>query len=309
MKQAIIGATRAAIAVSLMIVMPVVLASTSESTGKNDFQQVLKSRGWQVQQAPNGTLTIAPPKNITANQKGQKKRSAENISLPMEALRQHLESSGWKVRMNSDGSLGFYMPEQSLQSESKERESTAYSTQELEAIEKHLESLGWAVSRETDGTLNFHMQNSASQESPKRGGEKEQATQSQSAEVAKGLDKLLLKNPYWRAERAIDGSLLLYPDKVKSDDISKTAEQSTQANICMGVSVMGAFELPIDEWSEANSIARAWIESIEEKGLTVGKIRKILRVYLISIVRDTKPYALQHQIAIRQLDGRVVVLN
>jgi hypothetical protein len=67
--------------------------------------------------------------------------------------------------------------------------------------------------------------------------------------------------------------------------------------------------LPIDQWTEANEIAKEWVVSIGEKGLTVGMIRKILRVYLVSIVQDVKPYALQHQIAIRQSDGHVIVLN
>jgi hypothetical protein len=69
------------------------------------------------------------------------------------------------------------------------------------------------------------------------------------------------------------------------------------------------FELPIDDWAEANSIANAWLKSADNKTLAIGKIRKILRVYLVSIVTNEAPFVLQHQIAIRQSDGHVIVLN
>jgi hypothetical protein len=113
----------------------------------------------------------------------------------------------------------------------------------------------------------------------------------------------LLENPHWRVQRSVDGSLLLFPQE------SKVNNQSDKAQITTGVSVMAQFELPIDEWTEAKSIAKAWMESIGETDLAVGKIRKILRVYLISIVQEETPHALKHQIAIRQSDGHVIVLN
>jgi len=247
MKLKITGVTRAVVAVSLMFILHPVLAGTPESAGSSDFQQALKSQGWYVHQAQDGTLTLRPPKETTDSSQsivGKEKDSNEIANQSMEALQKRLESAGWKVRKDNDGSLIFHKPKQSHQ----------------------------------------------------------ESRQALSADLPMGLGGLL-ENPYWRVQRSADGSLLLFPQE------SKVNEQSDQAQITTGVLVEAQFELPIDEWTEAKSIAKAWVESIGETDLAVGKIRKVLRVYLISIVQDETPYALKHQIAIRQSDGHVIVLN
>lgn len=247
MKLKITGVTRAVVAVSLMCILHPVLAGASESANSSDFQQALKSQGWYVHQAQDGTLTLRPPQQTTdSNQSnaGKEKESNEIANQSMDALQRRLESAGWKVDRDNDGSLIFHKPEQTVQ------------------------------------------------ESP----------QAISPDLPAGLSGLL-DNPHWRVQRSVDGSLLLFPVE------SRVNEQSDQVQITPGVSVMAEFELPIDEWREAKSIAKAWVESIGKKGLAIGKIRRILRVYLISIVQDETPYALQYQIAIRQSDGHVIVLN
>ena len=243
MKLKITGVIRAVITVSLMFILHPVLAETPESAGSSDFQKALKSKGWDVHQAQDGTLTLRPPQQTTD--------SSQSI-------------------------VG------------KEKDSTEIANQSMDALQRRLESAGWKVSRDNDGSLIFHK--------PKR------APQVLSSDLPKGLNGLL-DNPHWRVQRSSDGSLLLFPQEPKVN------EQFDQAQITTGVSVQAQFELPIDEWTEAKSIAKAWVESIGGKGLAVGKIRKILRVYLISIVQDETPYALKHQIAIRQSDGHVIVLN
>jgi hypothetical protein len=247
MKLKITGVIRAVMAVSLMFILYPVLAGTPDSADSSDFQQALKNQGWHVDQAQDGTLTLRPPQQATD--------SSQSI-------------------------LG------------KEKDTAEFANQSMDALQRRLESAGWKVSRDDDGSLIFHKPESSYQESP----------QALSADLPMGLGGLL-ENPHWRVERSADGSLLLFPQE------SKVNEQSGQAQITAGVSVVAQFELPIDEWTEAKSIARTWLESIGEKGLAVGKIRKILRVYLISVVQDEAPYALKHQIAIRQSDGHVIVLN
>ena len=68
-------------------------------------------------------------------------------------------------------------------------------------------------------------------------------------------------------------------------------------------------ELPVDQWAEANLIAQAWVDRFGGPSLTVGKIRKVLRVYVISIVEKAPPFRLLHQIAVNAQDGRTFVLN
>jgi hypothetical protein len=71
----------------------------------------------------------------------------------------------------------------------------------------------------------------------------------------------------------------------------------------------GEIVLPVDEWSEARRIAQAWLDVQGTEASAVGKIRKVLRVYLVSIVEAKAPYGLRHQIAIRTRDGKVVPLD
>jgi len=247
MKLKIPGVIRAVMAISLMFILYPVLAETPDSAGSSDFQQALKSKGWDVHRAQDGTLTLRPPQQTTD--------SSQSI-------------------------VG------------KEKDSTGIANQSMDALQRRLESAGWKVDRDNDGSLIFHKPEQTAQESP----------QAILPDLPMGLSGLL-ESPHWRVQRSADGSLLLFPQE------SKVNEQFDQAQITAGVSVVAQFELPIDEWTEAKSIAKAWVESIGANDLAVGKIRKILRVYLISIVQDETPYALKHQIAIRQSDGHVIVLN
>ena len=112
----------------------------------------------------------------------------------------------------------------------------------------------------------------------------------------------------WRVERAADGSLLLYP---RGDGAA--AEQRSAPTPCPGyvpapIST-GELELPVDVWSEAKAVAESWLSSVDGAGLSVGRIRRIFRVFVVSIVDARPPHELRHQIAINAEDARVVVLN
>jgi hypothetical protein len=51
------------------------------------------------------------------------------------------------------------------------------------------------------------------------------------------------------------------------------------------------------------------LDSVHAPNAAVGKIRRIHRIFIVSIVDASPPYRLQRQIGIRVGDGRVVVLN
>ena len=238
---------RISIAAILLLMTTPVLGEALESESSNDFKQALKSKGWDVKQSQDGTLTLIPPQQANDGDEtdvGAEKVTPETSRLPVEAL------------------------------------------------QKRLEAAGWIVSRDTDGSLVFHRPDNIEQKSK----------QASSEELPAGLDSLL-DNPHWRVEKSPDGSLLLYPQEPEVD------KQFDSAQITQGVSVIAKLKLPVDEWAEADSIARAWLESTGDKSLAIGKIRKILRVYLVSVVQNEAPFVLQHQIAIRQSDGHVIVLN
>jgi hypothetical protein len=67
--------------------------------------------------------------------------------------------------------------------------------------------------------------------------------------------------------------------------------------------------LPVDQWMEAKALAQAWLYQGDLHGLLVGKIRKVLGIYLISLVEQSPPHLLRHQLAIRATDGKVMLLD
>jgi hypothetical protein len=121
------------------------------------------------------------------------------------------------------------------------------------------------------------------------------------------LDDLLSQRG-WRVERTADGSLLLYPRGEGAVAEQKSPPMPCQGYVPAPVSA-GELELPVDVWSEAKIIADAWLSSVDGAGLAVGRIRRIFRVFLVSIVDARPPHELRHQIAINAEDGRVVFLN
>ena len=57
------------------------------------------------------------------------------------------------------------------------------------------------------------------------------------------------------------------------------------------------------------AIAEAWLADSGADGATVGRIRQIFRVYVVSIVDTAPPHRLRHQIAVRRDDGKVLLLD
>jgi hypothetical protein len=79
---------------------------------------------------------------------------------------------------------------------------------------------------------------------------------------------------------------------------------------CDGTAVpLGGLELPVDSDAEAGTIAAAWLDQTGLEGMAVGRVRKVLRVFLVSIVTEDPPFRLQHQLAVKAEDGRVIALN
>jgi hypothetical protein len=65
----------------------------------------------------------------------------------------------------------------------------------------------------------------------------------------------------------------------------------------------------VDSWEKARATALSWLESVGNPALQLGKIRRIHRLHLVSIIGAEPPHRLLHQIAVGVDDGRVVVLN
>jgi hypothetical protein len=123
--------------------------------------------------------------------------------------------------------------------------------------------------------------------------------------VAQDLDAMLAARG-WRTRRDADGSLLLFP-------LARAPESTSSLSPVGGVVTDavrdGDVTLPIDSWSEAKTVTLSWLDSLGDSTLTLGRIRGIFRVYLVSIVDAEPPHSLRHQIAISVEEGRVILLN
>lgn len=221
-----------------------------------------------------------------------------------------LRESGWEVKRLADGSIE--LRREPLVSGAREPDEVTDVTvperkeSDPEAVIWHrLRDSGWRVEKGPDGSTFLYPPVPESETKPDP--EERRSGGAPNASTIKGLDARLAERG-WRVARTADGSLLLYPKAVESPAAPVSSIQS-----CRGVlpPIMSASKiaLPVDRWGQAKEIAESWLSSVGSQALTVGRVRRILRIYVVSIVDSNPPHRLRHQIAINAADGRVVVLN
>ncbi|MBL3528863.1 MAG: hypothetical protein JMN27_14960 [gamma proteobacterium endosymbiont of Lamellibrachia anaximandri] len=215
-----------------------------------------------------------------------------------DSLKRSLKAQGWQEDQQEDGSVIYRQTP--VQSES---ENTPLGTdgQQREQFGKALDGRGWQADWDPDGSLILRPQRSAAV----------QAVGTHPAPTDSETDLIpdLPGFKYWRIEKGEDGAMLFHP-LPKPPGTEVTTSNQTAVERCEGYQFDTArVSLPVDQWPEANELAQKWLERSGLHGLLVGKIRKILRIYLVSLVDDTSPYALKHQLAIRASDGHVMLLE
>jgi hypothetical protein len=130
----------------------------------------------------------------------------------------------------------------------------------------------------------------------------------------------LLQAAGWRAQPQEGGGLLFQLPKASS----QAGRNEEEAGIAAALSESGrnkagsdcssgpelftpsGGEKEILTESDVWQIANEWLEVNSQNGSQVGRIRKVLGVYLVSIVDRDAPYWLQHQVAVRAADGRLL---
>lgn len=203
----------------------------------------------------------------------------------LSGIEQALADSGWSVKRDADGSL-ILIPLTASDEKPLDKDANVDQWQKMR---DQLQSAGWTVDREADGTLILVPP-----------GEATVSTSSPEPVDPMQDMKQQLRQAGWTVSTTADGSMLLYPPgKTLSDKPAAVAGTQTLAEIT----------LPVDSWQEAHDISQQWLESQPDFGATVGKIRQVFKVYLVSIVAEEAPHRLIQQIAIRTSDGSVIVLN
>ena len=218
-------------------------------------------------------------------------------------LKQAFRKAGWDAQRSPDGSLILRHGSAAKAAAEAAKKPQAKSAEN--DMWERLRGMGWRVETDADGaTLLYPPSKKKASATAKAA-----AARGSARTADKSLDELLEERG-WRVERSSDGSLILYPQAEESapEQPAKAAIEPAEGFVPSTTEV-AKIDMPVDKWSEARRIAEAWLKVFGNDELHVGKIRKVLRVYLVSIVESGPPHSLRHQIAINTSDGRVVVLN
>ncbi len=158
-------------------------------------------------------------------------------------------------------------------------------------LRKQLDATGWQTSEDADGSLLLRP--------PQNTPDKEDQPESTEPVPLAGM-KDKLEAAGWKVEETADHELLLYPPG---------RDRTARISHCAGVLTEYRPVLPVDSWQEAHDVAQSWLMKQTGLNASVGRIRRILGVHVISIVSSRPPHRLLHQIAIRNSDAAVIVLE
>lgn len=230
-----------------------------------------------------------PKSEAAANNSDQNNYDMNQLSI-------ELEKRGWKVSKDDNDSL-ILTPNISTE---KTDNKTNAETVQWPQIQQRFRKAGWQAERDTDGSLRL---------TPILKNILTPATEEHSADSSKTENKMhksylemqqQLQEKGWDVNIDSGGSMILYPPQKASSIIPKP---------CSGTQITDTVKLPVNTWQEAHDIAQLWLSNNAISNASPGKIRKIINVYIISIVASKTPHKLLHQIAIRNHDGAVIMLN
>ena len=124
--------------------------------------------------------------------------------------------------------------------------------------------------------------------------------------------RALLATRGWKLETDAPGNWLLTPQGEPGPQSTTPAAvkdpRAEASGSPPGPAPSGTASQPVHKQADAVAHAREWLERTGKTGLTVGAVRRIHQVFLVSIVGESPPHRLQNQLAIRVEDGRVVPL-
>lgn len=245
-------------------------------------------------------------KSLIENAESKLKVNSNNLNqdnYDLNQLANELKKRGWKIDKENDGTL-VLRPKELLKSEKSSEKTTNNETREIDPwqqIQKKFSQAGWLIEQDTDGSTFLYPKRKSTSSTEDRELNKINETINIEKNHFLSTDiQKQLKETGWNMTNNPDGSLSLYPPKKIPSDTPKP---------CSGTTTMVNIELPVNSWQEAHDIAQAWLQDHSINNAAVGKIRKIINVYIISIVANKSPYTLQHQVAVRSHDGAVILLN
>ncbi len=302
-----------------------------DETVKNLLQQ----RGWQLDRTPQGDWILRrgtiPPVTSQPPAQATTRREAIPAWQPssIEQLRELLVPHGWRIEQETDGSVLLF-PEVNTVAPSRQVPPPAPSriadappsppsqqtrepeTDDSDQLRDLLRAHGLHIERDPQGgVIIYPIAEPAPKPEPKPAAP--EITTVARPPVQPSVEPVLeiIQQHGWGVDREADGSLILTPPEEKPDTTTKEPDPSTTATAederCTGVSLatfsLEDVDLPVNSESEATIAAQRWIEHQALDGMTAGRVRRILRVYLVSIVDEKQPHVLRNQLSIRRADG------
>ncbi len=218
-----------------------------------------------------------------------KEKTATVQTLNTKDLSRKLKATGWHVTEAENGNLIINRSDTN-----PSNISSIYGADKWQEIEQQLQQTGWITRRDPDGSLILvppppHLP---------------EAAEVKNEQIAKANNfqdlQRKLREAGWKVSNTTDGNILLYPPTATSFD---------KPTACPGIPQTAGVSVPVNTWQKAHQIAVAWLHQQPGYHAMVGKIRKVLNIYIISIVNNQMPHKLIQQIAIRNTDGAIIVLN
>ncbi|MES9827620.1 MAG: hypothetical protein ABW201_05100 [Candidatus Thiodiazotropha sp.] len=216
-----------------------------------------------------------------------------------QSLRESLLLQGWQEYISADGSVIYRQP---VKEPVTDNQSPEAELPKIRQFGNALQERGWQVEWDSDGALILRPGDTGDE------GDVPAQTATQNVESGSVTLPANLKGfEYWHIERDDSGALLFHPVELPSTNQSMTVDATVNMAECrIDYFQLDPGVLPLDEWSEVHELTKRWIDTTRESGLQVGRIRKINRVYLVSVVGVSEPYRLKYQLAIRISDGGVI---
>lgn len=255
----------------------ILLASTFSTIGFNASAQVTVSSFEKSLPAPD--ISEAKENSLTPQ------------TLDANSLADKLEAAGWDVQRDKHGNL---IITRSTYADAEASVEAANSSP-WQDIENQLQQSGWSTRQDVDGSLILFPPAAPVFATA----DTTTATTAVPADSFESMQQKL-RDSGWQVTNAADGSVLLYPPELKT---------SSKPRPCPGIPQTADIPMPVDSWQKAHSIAINWLENQTGFPASIGRIRKILNIYIVSVVAKQAPHTLLQQIAIRSSDGAIIVLN
>ena len=271
-----------------------------------ELEQRLIEQGWQATPDAAGNRLLYPPKQAQSVTAEPPPIVAQATTANPPDLHELLRQRGWVIRESAAGTTLQLLidPPATAPVAAQDAPPPASRAQD---VYRMLEERGWRVRQDAAGnTLLIPAQGAAAASGT--------TTVEGPAEDPMADFRRAAEATGWRVESTADGSLIMYPPRPSAVQQGAAPIGTTPAHGgCAGKATSsiadGSMRLPVGDEASARQLAREWLVENRPAGQAVGRVRRVNRIFVVSIVDNAPPFPLRNQLVIRSDDGRVIPIN